>query len=154
MFFMGGYFAGGKPFVLVVVSWPGLLNIFWQSECNYKHYWSNKWMSEFQVLIISNLIQVRSSFVHPLMILVIFSDDISCNFVKRSACGWTGNWNTDIFFGRFSTSPDYIPVPDHSSGGKGSLKIQTIIINYILNIIFSIWAYLFCNYFTIWGFYW
>ncbi len=25
---MGGYCASGKPFVLVVISWPGLLNIF------------------------------------------------------------------------------------------------------------------------------
>ncbi len=47
---MGGYCASSKRFVLVVVSWPGLLNIFWQSECNWKHYWSNKWMSEFWVL--------------------------------------------------------------------------------------------------------
>ncbi len=47
---MGGYCTSGKPFVLVVVSWPGLLNIFWQSECNCKHYWSNKWMSEFWIL--------------------------------------------------------------------------------------------------------
>ncbi len=29
-FFMGSYCASGKPFVLVVVSWPGLL-IFWDN---------------------------------------------------------------------------------------------------------------------------
>ncbi len=45
-----GRCASGKSFVLVVVSWPRLLNIFLQSECNSKHYWSNKWMSEFWVL--------------------------------------------------------------------------------------------------------
>ncbi len=48
--FLGGYCTCGNPFVLMVVSWPGLLNIFLQSECNCKHYWSNKWMSEFWVL--------------------------------------------------------------------------------------------------------
>ncbi len=44
---MGCYCVTGKSLVLcLIVSWPGF-NIFLQSECNCKHYWANKWISEF-----------------------------------------------------------------------------------------------------------